>query len=105
MRFRTAERYSEETGSTMEISAATQEPGQIETLPCLCVDLDGTLVQGDTLFESLIVLLRTEPWRIFALIFWVFRGKARFKQELGRLVTLQPKCLPYDPAMLAYLRS
>lgn len=105
MIIRSAERYSEDTGSTMEISAATQEPGQIEASPCLCADLDGTLVQGDTLFESLIVLLRTEPWRIFGLLFWVFRGKARFKQELGRLVTLQPMSLPYNPAVLDYLRS
>ena len=87
------------------------DPAQIdlqargEAQPCLCVDLDGTLVQGDTLFESLIVLVRTEPWRILRLFFWVFRGKARFKQELGRMVSLQPKLLPYEPAMLDYLRS
>ncbi len=76
-----------------------------EAEPCLCVDLDGTLVQGDTLFESLIVLARTEPWRILHLFLWVFRGKARFKQELGRMVSLQPTWLPYEPAVLEYLRS
>lgn len=89
----------------MELSAVAREPVAHDVLPPLCVDLDGTLVQGDTLLEALIVLLRTEPWRVLLLIFWLFRGKARFKQELGRLVALQPESLPYEPSVLAYLRS
>lgn len=67
----------------MEIGAAIQKPAQAETSPCLCVDLDGTLVQGDTLVESLIVLLRTEPWRILGLVFWIFRGKRDLSKSLG----------------------
>ena len=105
MIFSRAERYSERTRSNMETGAAIQKPAQSEASPCLCVDLDGTLVQGDTLVESLIVLLRTQPWRILGLVFWILRGKARFKQELGRLVILQPKLLPYESSLLDYLRS
>jgi 4-hydroxybenzoate polyprenyltransferase/phosphoserine phosphatase len=76
-----------------------------EKPPCLCVDLDGTLVRGDTLIESLVILLRSEPWRAFLVLLWVFRGKARFKHELGRLVRIQPESLPYEPAVLDYLRA
>ena len=79
--------------------------GEAGTKSCLCVDLDGTLVQGDTLIESVIVLLRTQPWRIFLIVLWIFRGKARFKQELGRIVALDPGSLPYAVPVLEYVRS
>jgi 4-hydroxybenzoate polyprenyltransferase len=89
----------------MEPASRAGRPISGQELPCLCVDLDGTLVQGDTLIESLIVLLRTHPWRVFGLILWIFHGKARFKQELGRMVTILPESLPYAPEVLDYIRS
>jgi 4-hydroxybenzoate polyprenyltransferase/phosphoserine phosphatase len=87
----------------METRAATQE--QRETLPCLCVDLDGTLVQTDTLIESLLAYVRVRPWGLFRVIAWLFLGKARFKQELGRAVSLQPDSLPYARHLLDYMES
>ena len=105
MTFRGTERPSGGAHSIMEMRATAEGTAKSEVLPCLCVDLDGTLIQGDTLVESLIVLLRTRPWRLLVLLLWFFRGKARFKHELGRLVTLQPDQLPYEPSVLEYLRS
>ena len=83
MIFSRAERYSERTRSNMETGAAIQKPAQSEASPCLCVDLDGTLVQGDTLVESLIVLLRTQPWRILGLVFGSSGGKRDLSKSLG----------------------
>ena len=70
----------------------------------LCVDLDGTLVATDTLFESLLVLLRREPWRLFQLPFWFLQGRSRFKQELSRRAAVTTSRLPYRGKLLEYLR-
>lgn len=37
----------------------------------LCVDLDGTLIKSDLLFESLACLLRKKPWLVPLVPFWV----------------------------------
>ena len=71
--------------------------------PFLCVDLDGTLVHTDTLVESVLIYLRQRPWRIFRVLAWLFLGKARFKQQLGREVQLAPDTLPYSRALLDYI--
>lgn len=71
----------------------------------LCVDLDGTLVNSDLLYESLLALLRQQPWRIFFLPFWLFRGKAYLKQQIAMRVDLDPALLPYNQAMLAKLQQ
>src|SRR5450755_3520664 len=91
------------TYPTMENRAAATE--QREALTCLCVDLDGTLVQTDTLIESLLAYLRVRPWRVFRVIGWLFLGKARFKQELGRAVSLEPDTLPYARHLLDYIEA
>src|SRR5262245_22728409 len=70
----------------------------------LCVDLDGTLVATDTLFELLLVLLRREPWRLFVLPLWAVQGRARFKQELSQRAELTASQLPYRAELLEYLR-
>jgi len=75
------------------------------TSPCLCVDLDGTLVRTDTLIESLLAYLRAQPLRLFRVIGWLFLGKARFKQELGRVCQLEPSTLPYDSRFLDYITT
>jgi hypothetical protein len=36
----------------------------------LVVDLDGTLIKTDLLWESLARLLRRNPFSIFAILFW-----------------------------------
>ena len=36
----------------------------------LCVDLDGTLIKTDLLWESLARLLRRNPFQLFPVFFW-----------------------------------
>ena len=47
----------------------------------LCVDLDGTLIRTDLLWESLLALLKQRPLSIFQLPFWLLKGRAYFKHQ------------------------
>ena len=89
----------------METRTQPREQSERQSSPCLCVDLDGTLVQTDTIIESLVGLFRSKPLRVFRLFLYVFLGKARFKQELAREAALQPDALPYAVPVLDYVRS
>ncbi len=71
----------------------------------LCVDLDGTLIRTDLLWESIVRLLRQNPLFVFVLPFWWMRGRARLKAEIGKRVTLDPAGLPYVPEVLEFIRS
>ena len=71
----------------------------------LCVDLDGTLLRSDVLYESLLALLAQNPLYLFLLPFWLLRGKAAVKRELAKRVTLPPETLPYDERVLELLRT
>lgn len=74
-------------------------------LPPLAVDMDGTLVLGDTLHESVLVLLRRNPLYLFVLPLWLAGGKARFKRELARRALPDPADLVYNIPFLDWLRS
>lgn len=71
----------------------------------LCVDLDGTLLRTDLLHESLLALLSRNFLYLFLLPIWLLKGKAGFKREIARRVTIAPGTLPYDERMLGLLRS
>lgn len=49
----------------------------------LCVDLDGTLVRTDTLLESLLELLKRNPYRFMLSFFFLIRGRAYFKHRVS----------------------
>lgn len=71
----------------------------------LCVDLDGTLVATDTLWESFLVLLKTAPHRVFALIFALFGGRPKFKRYLSVHAPIDPAALPYREEVLELARN
>jgi 4-hydroxybenzoate polyprenyltransferase/phosphoserine phosphatase len=71
----------------------------------LCVDLDGTLVKSDTLADSVCVLARTRPADLLRLPAWLGGGKARLKQEVTARATLDAAHLPYNEALIVYLRE
>jgi apolipoprotein N-acyltransferase len=71
----------------------------------LAVDLDGTLIRTDMMFESLARLLRRNPLSIFQILFWWMRGRALLKQKLGVRVTVNPADLPYNQTFLAWLHE
>lgn len=69
----------------------------------LCVDLDGTLVSTDLLFESLVALARTNVWALLLVPFWLAKGVTRLKSELARRTRLDPALLPYRQDVIDWL--
>jgi 4-hydroxybenzoate polyprenyltransferase/phosphoserine phosphatase len=75
-----------------------------EVVP-LYVDLDGTLVATDTLWESVLLLIKKNPLMFSYLLILLGRGKANFKRELAKQVTLNFEDLPYRQEVLSFLRA
>jgi 4-hydroxybenzoate polyprenyltransferase len=73
--------------------------------PALVVDLDGTLVKTDLLWESLLALIKRRPACIFGLPAWLLKGKAHFKQQVARRAFLDVSLLPYRQELLDYLKT
>lgn len=73
--------------------------------PPLCVDLDGTLVHGDTLVEACLALLKQRPLALLLLPLWLLRGRAFLKARVFRQVRLDAASLPYQPEFLDWLRQ
>jgi phosphoserine phosphatase len=71
----------------------------------LCVDLDGTLIKTDLLFESTLMLLRRKPWLAFAFPVWLLDGRAALKRKIAQRVSLRPELLPYNAEVLSWLRK
>jgi 4-hydroxybenzoate polyprenyltransferase len=71
----------------------------------LCVDLDGTLIKTDLLWESLLRLLKRNPLYLLAVPFWWMRGRAFLKRQLAARVELDPAILPYNDVFLEFLRE
>lgn len=69
----------------------------------LCVDLDGTLVKSDTLVDSLLLLVRGQPFQAAQAPFWLRGGKAAFKAKVASHVALDVDHLPWNRKLLEYL--
>ncbi len=70
----------------------------------LCVDLDGTLLKTDTLYELLAGVLKKQPWLLFMLPLWLLRGKHVLKRELSSRYQLNVAALPINSDVLNFLR-
>lgn len=71
--------------------------------PVLCVDLDGSLLATDILWESILVLLKKQPWMFFVFPLWIAKGKAYFKRQVSSQVKLNAANLPFRQDVLKYL--
>lgn len=69
----------------------------------IAVDLDGTLTRTDTLYESVIGVLRDRPLRIFALPVWLLQGKAVLKANIADSTELDVTLLPYNQDVINWL--
>lgn len=70
----------------------------------LYVDMDGSLLRGDTLHESVLLLLRQNPLNLLRLLAWLWLGKAGFKRRVAQAVCPEPDALPVNPAFHDWLR-
>ena len=73
--------------------------------PVLCVDLDGTLVATDLLWESLVSALQRSPWIALALPFWLLRGRAYVKRRVADESMVDFATLPYREDVVAFVRG
>lgn len=74
-------------------------------LPPLCVDLDGTLIHSDLLLETLLILIKRNPFYFFLLPFWLLNGKAALKAEIAKRIVFNPAALPYNHIFLEWLQT
>jgi 4-hydroxybenzoate polyprenyltransferase/phosphoserine phosphatase len=78
--------------------------GPAGALP-LAVDLDGTLIATDTLWESVLLLARKNPLALLLLPFWTAQGKAHLKSRLADHVLPNVAAFPYRPEVLAHVEQ
>lgn len=71
----------------------------------LCVDLDGTLLLTDSLWESCLRLVGQKPYLLLLFPFWLLLGKAKFKHAISQHIELDPESLIYNSELLKYLSS
>ncbi len=71
----------------------------------LVIDLDGTLVRGDTLIECALLLLARRPWVLLRALPLAFADRARFKHRLAEAAGLEPASLIYNPDIVEMARD
>ncbi|MGI6681309.1 MAG: UbiA family prenyltransferase [Bdellovibrionota bacterium] len=72
---------------------------------CLFVDLDGTLIKGDLLYECLISIIKKSFFSIFFIPIWLLKGKAYLKEKFSLLIELNVELLPYNQEVVAYIKA
>ena len=69
----------------------------------LVVDLDGTLINTDLLFESANQFITRHPFHLAALFGWLAEGKVHLKTKLAQNYSIDAKCLPYNHQLISWL--
>jgi 4-hydroxybenzoate polyprenyltransferase len=87
--------------STADQSISGQYSGS-SNIP-LCVDLDGTLIRTDLLFESFLALVKANPFNFFRCLGWLLKGKAYLKAEIAKRVSIDISLLPYNQKVIDLL--
>jgi len=71
----------------------------------LFVDLDGTLLNSDLLYESFFSLLKNNFLYLFLIPFWLLKGKANLKNKISERTDIDPSLLPYNTEFLNYIKE
>ena len=74
-----------------------------KSIKYIFVDLDGTLINTDLLFETFLKFIKRNPLNIFLCFLWLAQGKATLKERLAREISLTVENLPYHEQLLEYL--
>jgi 4-hydroxybenzoate polyprenyltransferase/phosphoserine phosphatase len=86
------------------LAGSAPRRGERRPLP-LAVDLDGTLLAGDSLHEGFVALLLNRTPAAPGTIVALRHGRAAFKREVCGLVPSVPETLPLNEPFLAWLRE
>lgn len=71
----------------------------------LCVDLDGTLIRTDTMWEAMRWLVKRNPLRFFSFFVWWASGRAHLKRQLALHARLDVATLPYHRELIEWLKG
>ncbi len=71
----------------------------------LYVDLDGTVIKTDLLYESILLLLKNNIFHGFLIPLWLLKGKAHLKHQLAQRVSIPVELLPLNPEFHRYLQD
>ncbi|PXW76302.1 4-hydroxybenzoate polyprenyltransferase [Blastomonas natatoria] len=71
----------------------------------LVVDVDGTLICSDLLYESALQLIATQPWNAWKLGTWLASGKAQLKQNLVETTDPHIATIPLREETVAYIAA
>ena len=69
------------------------------------VDLDGTLIKSDLLFETANRFITQHPFQTPRLINWLANGKSFLKARLAEMSVIDPASLPYNEPLISWLRE
>lgn len=71
----------------------------------VCVDLDGTLIATDLIWEGLLELMKARPMALFLVPIWLLRGRAYLKEQLASTTSIEPHRLPYRQDVLRVIEG
>lgn len=80
-------------------------PPPASSPPPLCVDLDGTLVEDDTLHLSVRAVLRASPTAAAGMAVALLGGRARVKEFIARRFVPSPQGLRWRSEVVAFVRE
>ncbi|MBL4580255.1 MAG: UbiA family prenyltransferase [Gammaproteobacteria bacterium] len=73
--------------------------------PTLYVDLDGTVIKTDLLFESILLLFKKNILQALLIPIWLIKGKANLKHQLSKRVHIPVELLPLNTEFHSYLKE
>ncbi len=71
----------------------------------LFVDLDGTLLKTDIMFEAMLLLLKKNILYCLSILLWLAKGRAHLKYQLSNRVDIPVATLPLNTEFLEYLQT
>ncbi len=74
-------------------------------VPPLYIDLDGTLYPGDSLWDSVALAVRRQPWMAWRIPFVLLRGALSAKSWLAERVMPDAALLPYRSELVEWIRA
>ena len=81
----------------------TSNPYSRQSVLPLVVDLDGTLIKTDLLFESASQFIVRHPFQLATLFKWLAKGKSFLKGQLAQNYPIDAASLPYNRNLIFWL--
>ena len=78
-------------------------PPASRRIQTLVVDLDGSLIKSDLLFEGIVLIIKRNFLLLLLMPFWLLRGKAHLKRQVAARATPDASLLPYNSEIIALI--